>query len=208
MLKRLFTLFFLLPLFTLCAHAEDFVAGKDYDIIKPTTQTEENHHKIPIIEFFSFGCPGCYRVEPALEQWVKEQHEKIEFLKVPVVFHKDWLYYAKAYYTANLLGMSDKLSPLLFKTVQVDKIPLNNNQAMIDFFVNHGVDKETAESAFNHSPTLDIKVTEGNEQMASFHITGIPAFVINDQYKTDLQMAQTEERLIKILNYLVNQVHK
>ncbi|STX50118.1 thiol:disulfide interchange protein DsbA [Legionella busanensis] len=202
MLKRLLVLVLLFPIL---AQAENFVIGKDYEVIKsaPTKNT-----KVTVTEFFSFGCPWCYRIESNLDQWVKQQNGKIHFIRIPVVFNKDWSYYAKAYYTAELLNLSDKLNPLLFKAIQVDKASLNNNQAMINFFVKQGVDKETAESAFMHSPTVDMKINKGNAKMAAYHINVVPSFVVNGQYKTDLQMAQNEERLVKILNFLVNQTNQ
>ncbi|STX27651.1 thiol:disulfide interchange protein DsbA [Legionella beliardensis] len=198
MLKRLLVLFLLFPML---ARAEDFVAGKDYEVIN-SSHTPAN--KVLVTEFFSFGCPWCYRIEATLNQWAKQQDKKVQFSRVPVIFNKDWAYYAKAYYTADLLNMSDKLNPLLFKAIQVDKTPLNTDQAMVSFFTNQGIDKDTAESAFTHSTTVDMKINEGNAQMARFHINVVPSFIINGQYKTDLQMAQSEERLVKILDYLVN----
>ncbi|WP_419419893.1 thiol:disulfide interchange protein DsbA/DsbL [Legionella sp. D16C41] len=205
MLKRLLVLCLLFPML---ASAEDFVIGKDYDVIKPSSQQATSTNKIQVTEFFSFGCPWCYRIESTLDQWVKQQNNKIQFSRVPVVFNKDWSYYAKAYYTAELLDLSDKLNPLLFKAIQVDKTPLNNNQAMINFFSEHGVSKETAESAFTHSPTLEMKINEANAKMAKYRVNVVPSFVVNHQFKTDLQMAQDEERLVKILNFLVNKAQQ
>lgn len=125
-----------------------------------------------------------------------------------MVFNKEWIYYAKAYYTAELLGLGIKLNPLLFRAIQTDKQPLNSNQSMIDFFIAQGVDKETAESAFSHSTTIDMKVSEANALMSNYHVNAVPAIVINNLYKTDLQMAQGEERLFKILDYLVAKAGK
>src|SRR4051794_29877391 len=102
MLTCIFILFLFIPLL---AQAEDFIAGKDYESLKSTIQSEEGNNKIPVIEFFSFGCPWCYHIEPALAQWTKEQIKSIQFSQVPVVFNKNWAYYAKAYYPANALHM-------------------------------------------------------------------------------------------------------
>ncbi len=113
MLKRFLFIALLLP--TL-AFAEDFVAGKDYEIVNGSTATT-NKNKVAVTEFFSYGCPWCYRIEPSLASWVKKQGTKIQFSRVPVVFHKDWSYYAKAYYTVHLLGLDAKLNPALFKVV-------------------------------------------------------------------------------------------
>nr|WP_277619290.1 hypothetical protein [Legionella norrlandica] len=39
--------------------------------------------------------------------------------------------------------------------------------------------------------------------MAHYQINAVPAFVVNNKYKTDLQMAGSEERLFEILDYLI-----
>ncbi|WP_019215548.1 thioredoxin domain-containing protein [Legionella tunisiensis] len=72
-----------------------------------------------------------------------------------------------------------------------------------DFFTAQGVENATAKSAFENSTTIDMQVTAGTAAMARFRINGVPAVVINNQYKTDLQMAKSEERLFKILDFLL-----
>lgn len=199
MLRPLLFILLLLPSMTF---AETFVAGKDYEVITGVNDAVTNN-KIDVTEFFSYGCPWCFRIEPSLTQWVKQHDTAIEFKRIPVVFNKEWIYYAKAYYAANLLGVGDKFNSLLFKAIQTDKLQLTNNQAMIDFFIAQGIPKETAESAFTNSTTVDMNVNEGNVIMGQLHINAVPAIVINNHYKTDLQMAQGEERLFKIIDYLL-----
>lgn len=202
MFKRWLLLILLFPL-PLWAMDFNFVAGKDYEIIT-TNNAPIDNKKINVLEFFSYGCPWCYRIEPGINQWVKQQGNAVDFVRVPVVFNKDWVYYAKAYYTAELLNLSTKLNPLLFKAIQIDKKNLSSNQAMIDFFIAEGVSKDMAESAFTHSTTIDMKINEGNVAMGQFHVNAVPAFVVNNKYKTDLQMATSEERLLQILNHLID----
>ena len=199
MLKRLIFIMLLIPF---SSFADTFVAGKDYEIINSTSDTPSTN-KASVTEFFSYGCPWCFRIEPALNQWAKQHEKNVELKRVPVVFNKEWIYYAKAYYAANLLGIDAKISPLLFKAIQTDKMQLANNQAMVDFFISKGVTKDTAESAFNNSTTVDMNVSEGNIIMGRMHINAVPAIVVNNLYKTDLQMAQGEERLFKVLDYLI-----
>lgn len=199
MLRRLLFIISLLPVL---AFAEQFVAGQDYEIINDG-QSTTRHTPAMVTEFFSYGCPWCYRIEPALSEWRKQNHSKITFNRIPVVFHKEWTYYAKAFYTAQLLSVSDKMDPLLFKAIQTDKKTLSSNQDMIDFFIAQGVNKDIAESAFTHSTTVDMNVSEGNSLMGRFRINAVPAFVINERYKTDLQMAKGEERLLKVLDFLL-----
>ncbi|KTD76632.1 thiol:disulfide interchange protein DsbA/DsbL [Legionella waltersii] len=200
MLKKLIVVLLILPL---TAFAENFVQGKDYQLVSSSIQTASKD-KVPVItEFFSYGCPWCYKVDAPLTDWANKMGKNARLERVPVVFKPNWDLYAKAYYTARTLAMSDKLGPVLFKTIQENNHSLASKQAMIDFFVAHGVDREIAKSAFENSPTIDMHVNSGMSLMASYQINAVPAFVVNNKYKTDLEMAGSEERLFAILNYLV-----
>lgn len=187
--------------------AADFIAGKDYEILKNTV-TSQKSAPITVTEFFSFGCPWCSRIEPSLDKWIQQNKANISFSKVPVVFNKDWQYYAKAYYAAQALGISQKLNPALFQAIQQQKLSLKDDQAMVDFFIKEGVDPATANSAFKYSTSIDLSIKEGLALMSRDHITAVPAFVVNHQFKTDLQMAKTEERLFNILNFLIKETKK
>ena len=201
MIKKLVSLFLLvLPLFT---YAENFVEGKDY-IRLPQTAAETSPQK-SIIEFFSYGCPWCYKLEPAINKWRKSLPKTVEFSRVPVVFERGWDIYAKAYYTAKTLKILDTMTPKLFDAIQEKNQRLHTNQQMIDFFIKEGVKKEIADNAFGNSPTIHAQVKQGMQLMHRFGISSVPTLVINQTYRVDLQTAQgSEERLLKIMNYLLN----
>lgn len=199
MLKRVLLLIFVfIP--GLCS-AQDFIEGKDYLLLgnvsaKPST-------KVTVTEFFSYGCPWCYRLEPHIQQWLSHQGNNISFNRVPVVFNRDWTYYAKAYYAGNLLGLGKQFDETMFKAIQVDKKNLSNVTQMINFLMQQGVNKDTAESAVQHSTMIDLKMANANQLMGQYHINAVPAIIINGQYKVDLQMAQSIDRLFQIMDYLV-----
>lgn len=203
MAKYLLSIFLFFISFT--GFAADFVAGKDYEVLKINNGTAKKRNTPQVVEFFSLGCPWCYRLEPALHQWLDTHKEKIDFKKVPVIFNKDWESYAKAYYAAEALSLNSTMVPALFKAILQDKQSLSSDQAMIDFFIKQGVNPDIAKSAFTYSPSIDLSVKSGQTLMAEDHINAVPAFVINNQFKTDLQMAKTEERLFAILDYLIAQ---
>lgn len=199
MLKKLFWIVVLYPSLVLAA---PFVEGKDYLVVAPATNP--NNKAAVVTEFFSYGCPWCYKMEKPFNTWSNGLGKAASVERVPVVFKPNWELYAKAYYTAKTLSLSDKLSPILFKAILEGKQNLNSKQAMIDFFVAHGVDKEIAKSAFESSPTIDMRVNNGMALMAHYQINAIPAFVINNKYKTDLQMAGNPDRLFEIMNFLIS----
>lgn len=201
MFKYAFSIF--LFLFAITGFAEDFVAGKDYVVLHASGTTDKAPSGVVVNEYFSYGCPWCFKLEPALTAWVKQQGNKIAFSRVPVVFNKDWEFYAKAYYTADALQVEPKLTPDLFKAILTDKQTLNSDQAMIAFFKQRGVDESTVSSAFLNSPSIELDVSNSKRMMGMYQITAVPTLIVNNKYKTDLQLAKDQDRLFAIMNFLV-----
>ena len=180
--------------------ADNFQAGKDYIVLPAASQQNTGTE---VVEFFSYGCPACYRTEQPLEQWLNSRKGQFVFERVPVVFHPEWKIYAQAYYIAKALSLNEKLSPLLFEAVQKHRNPLSSSKEMIDFFVKQGVKRDLVESAFNDSTQIDLEIAQGMRLMGSYQIRSVPSFVINGKYRTDGELAGSPERLFKVIDYLL-----
>ncbi len=194
--------------FQCITYAEGFIAGKDYAVLSSPARARQASQPVVVTEFFSYGCPWCYKLNKPLHDFIKKQDNKVELKQIPVVFHPEWKWYAKAYYSAKRLNKLDSLSPALFKAIQEDKQKLDSAKAMVAFFEQHGVSKEMAESAFYRSPTIDMDVNQGNIIMANYGIRGVPAVVVSGHYKVDLAMAGNIDRFFAILDFLIQRADK
>jgi protein dithiol oxidoreductase (disulfide-forming) len=196
------SIFIVLLLVSTIVSSKTFKEGIDFQVINGAPSPTSD--KVTVTEFFSYGCPWCYKLEPILESWLNKAQTKVNFERVPVVFEQGWDYYAKAYYLAKSLGMANTLTPALFKAIQKDKQKLNTTESMITFFVANGADKAIVTSAFKSSPSIDTMVKNGMKLMKSYGINSVPTIVVNGKYKTDLQLAKGQDkRLVEILDYLV-----
>lgn len=188
------------------AASADYVEGQDYEVIQGTNPPVYKGGPVRVAEFFSYGCPWCYRLDTAVSQWVVKQGAAIQFSRVPVVFNTGWDNYARAYYLIDSLSLGKPMHDALFKAVIVDKQPLTNPIQMIAFFTKHGVDAKLADSVFSSPPSIELRLKTDATLMAKYQINSVPTLVVNQQYKTNLQMAKSEDRLFEIASYLVNKV--
>jgi thiol:disulfide interchange protein DsbA len=187
--------------------AAEFKEGTDYQIISQTPIT--NTKQVPVTEFFSYGCPWCYKIEPELHKWVVKNKDSIKFDRIPVIFERSWDVYAKAYYTAKSLGIADKMTPAIFKAVQDEKKKLSSNKAMIAFFTEHGANQEVVQSAFESSPAIDGMLKNGVRLMQTYKVYSVPTVIVAGHFKTDLMMAKGDiKKMLQILDYLVVQSKK
>lgn len=201
---------YLLSMILLCipmlAMSADYIEGQDYEVIQGATPPAYTGGSVHVTEFFSYGCPWCYRLDAAITKWVADKGKTIQFSRVPVVFNTGWDNYAKAYYLMDALSLGKPIHDRLFKAIIVEKQPLTRPQEMTAFFKKSGVDAALVDSVFSSSPSIDLRLKADAALMAKYQINAVPTLVVNQQYKTNLQMAKSESRLFEIANALLKKV--
>ncbi len=176
-------------------------AEEGYETLSPPQPTQ-NPDKVEVIEFFWYGCPHCYHLEPDLVKWLKTKPKNVEFIRQPAVFSKAWADHAKAYFTAEALGVVEKIHADFFDAVQNKKETLQSEEDLEKFFVAHGVEKAAFHTAYN-SFLVDAKLRQANTMAARYGITGVPALIINGKYKTNGTLAKSQENMITVMNQLI-----
>ncbi len=195
----------LAPLFAL---ATDFVAGKDYQVIQHA-QPEVNKGKIQVIEFFNPGCPWCFHLEAPLAKWLATKPKDVEFKRIPVAFSNSWTLLAKAYYTAESLGVANKIILPLFEAIHQQHQQFNSKADLEKFFVAHGVSKQDFNSAFNFTPGIDAQLNRGSEMLRKFKIMSVPTIVVAEKYKTDTGLTGgNTEKMMQVVKFLINKAAK
>jgi len=94
-------------------------------------------------EFFWYGCPHCYKLEPYLETWLKTKPEDVDFVRIPGVMNRSWELHGKAFYVAKSLGVLEESHSNLFNAIHRDKRKLTNQKQLAGFYKDYGVDKKT-----------------------------------------------------------------
>jgi thiol:disulfide interchange protein DsbA len=203
MLKKIIQTVLLFLLFSSSFLLKAEPAAIGYETLSPAQPTQ-NPDKIEVIEFFWYGCPHCYSFEPLLEKWAKNLPKNVEFIRQPAAFNELWSKHAKAYYTAEALGVVDKVHADLFDAVQNKKESLDTEEALAKFFAAHGVSETQFHEAYN-SFVVDAKMRQAPLMAARYGITGVPAIIINGKYKTNGTLAGSHEKMIEVMNNLIKQ---
>jgi thiol:disulfide interchange protein DsbA len=195
----------LLPLLVLqAAHAE---WGEGWDPIDPPVATTAPDGKIEVIEFFWYGCPHCYQLEPQLEAWLEHKPDNVSFIRVPAPLNNKWTVHAQFYYAAEILGVADKLHAPLFKAMHEEKRKLFDKESLIDFAVEQGVDRQKFVDALN-SFGVYVKVQNARKLGQRYQLDGVPAMGINGKYKTSGSLAGSYSKMFEIVSQLVSKESK
>lgn len=207
MKKSLFMLFALLSLsLPVAAYDEGF----EYKKVSPAQPTVTGD-KVEVVELFWYGCPHCYDFEPDLEKWIKNKPANIEVIRIPAIFRDGWIPHARAYYTAEALGVLDKTHAAFFDAVHKGKRSLQTEKDIGDFYVSQGVKREDFKKAWD-SFVVQTKVKRAVTMTKRYGITGVPAMVVNGKYHTgapaanintpDASKQAQHENVLKLVEWL------
>jgi len=201
MLKKIIKISFLILVFFSSFLVKAESVG--YETLSPAQPTQ-NPAKIEIIEFFWYGCPHCYAFEPLLEKWKKNLPANVEFIRLPAAFNELWSKHAKAYYTAEALGIVEKIHADFFEAIQNGKEKLDTEASLAAFFVAHGVTESQFKEAYS-SFAVDSKMRQAPLMATRYGITGVPAIIVNGKYKTNGTLAGSHEKMIEVIDKLIKE---
>jgi thiol:disulfide interchange protein DsbA len=178
------------------------VEGVEYKKV-PNPQSIAPHKK-SVVEVFYYGCSHCYNLEPSLHKWLETKPKDVHFERMPAVLNNpNWVFMARVYYTAKLLGIETQFHNRYFDAIQRDRKPIFNVDALAKFVEPMGVKPEDYKKMFN-SFQVNSAIAKAKQKTQDYGIDGVPAVIVNGKYLTDVPMASSREGLWKVVNTLVN----
>lgn len=200
----------LLPLAALTAHAADEIyEGFQYARLEtPVEPAPSAAGKVEVVELFWYGCGHCNSFEPFLHEWLQRKPAHVEFIRIPAIFSSAlWRLHARAYYTAEVLGMVDKIHTPMFHAIHEQKRTLNTEQQLATFFAEFGVEEKKFLDTFK-SFAVDVKVNRAERLTQRYGISGVPAMVVAGKFRTDGPMAQSYQGMLDVVDHLVAREHQ
>lgn len=191
--------------------AAQLAPGKDYQLINPAQPTTSGA-KVEVIEFFYYGCPGCYGLQPPLRAWLKKKPADVEFRRAPVVFQDSWLPLTTAYHAFDAMGVVDKVHYELFsaihdrRTLEIKGL-LRDPKPLFDWVEKQGVDRQKFIDVFN-SFGVRSRTNRSIELPGNYHVTSTPTLVVDGRYLTTPAMAGSYPRFFEVLDQVVAMARK
>lgn len=184
--------------------AADFEEGENYIRLASPLPTLHKD-KIEVVEFFWYGCVHCYHFEPALQAWQGKQAEDVYLLGSPAMWNKPMKIHAQAYFTAQVLGVLDKVHEPLFAALNTPPRPkLDTEDALAEFFVQYGVAEADFRKAFNSFGVASL-VRQADARARSTRIEGTPELLVNGKYRVSAGLAGGQEQMLQVVDYLIAQ---
>lgn len=188
------------------AAAPTWEEGKNYFPIDPPQPTASGD-RIEVLEVFSYACSHCAHFQPYAEQIKAALPAYARFDYMPAIFNAQWEPYARAYYTAQSLGVLDKTHQALFDALHRDHKPLRSIEDLAGFYAEHGVDRAKF-LATAGSFEVESKLQRATAMVKNYGVDGTPSVIVNGRYRVTTQAAGGYPQLIELVGYLVKKEHE
>ncbi|ELA09088.1 DSBA oxidoreductase [Moraxella macacae 0408225] len=176
--------------------AADFVAGKDYQELANPEKIEGN--KIIVREFFWYGCPHCYNLEPYMQKWAKTKPSDVVFMQTPAAMNPVWEQNARGFYTAQLMGIQHKTHQAMFDALQKDRQKLYDQASIGKWYEAQGADLNKFNSLYN-SFAVNTKIARAQDAAKRYQISGVPAVVVDGKYV----VSGEDDKVTQVVDFLV-----
>lgn len=177
-------------------------AGKDYVPLSQPLPVDSGD-KIEVTEFFWYGCPHCFDLEPLMNQWVKKLPKDVEFRRQPTIFsNASWVPGARIFYTLESLGELNRLHGKVFDALHIERVDLNDEAVLFDWMAKQGVDRKRFTDTYS-SFAVQAKVKRAEQLSRQSKISGVPAVIVDGKFMTAASLAGSFESMFSTLDQLI-----
>jgi protein-disulfide isomerase len=199
------------------AAEQAYQEGQHYDKIDLSILANENikqhiaqdHGKIQVIEFFSYGCAWCGQVHEPIEKWAATK-KNVVLYNYPAVFNHIWRDLAKLYFAVQQCDNSIALNEIIFNSIHEKHLPVWQEPVFNSILSQNGVDLELFKQHL-HSLITDSKLRKAETLAGAYKIDSTPYIIIHGphgSYFTSLTKTMSKDALIDVVDYLVNREQK
>lgn len=191
--------YFFLAAFIILITSPNVFAQKYVQI---STEKQQESKSIIIYEFFWYGCPHCYNLEPTMERIEADLDKDTKIVKLPVALRDSWIPHAKLYYALQQMGKIDEVHNLIFEEIHLEDNRLNTEQQMVDFLGKHGIDTNKFMEKYNSFGT-EARIKKASNLAKKYQINSVPTIIVNGKYLTSGSYVSSYDELYSVINLLI-----
>ena len=178
-----------------------FVEGTHYRVLD-TPANVSDPDRIEVREFFFYGCPHCYNVQPLINAWKESAADDVNFVPTPVLFIRGAEPLARAFYVAHSKGILDEVHMPIFQAIHEHREALFDTRALARFFRAYGIEAEEFNDLYS-SFGISTRVRQADALTREYRITGTPAFTVAGKYVVLRQNLANDRETFQVIDHLV-----
>lgn len=178
------------------------VEGTDYFVISGGQPYQASPGKIEVVEVFGYTCPHCAEFEPLVSAWADKLPADVQFTPVAAPFGGIWLPYAKAFYTAQAMGLAEKSHDAVFRALHLDRTlpPQPTPEQLGEYYAQFGADPQQFASTMQ-SFAINAKVNRAQQFLQRSGVDSTPTMVVAGKYR--VPVTKDFNDLLRVTEHLV-----
>ena len=180
-----------------------FQLGREYVELTPPHPAESGDNRIEVINFFWYGCPHCYVVEPQVDAWAAKLPPDVRFIRLPANFSAHTEFHARIFMALEVLGCGREVHTKVFRIFQDEGRFINDSQALPGLAKDLKLDPQAFVAAFD-SREVQARMAALDKLMTAYDLPGVPAMVIAGKYRFDIGTAHGADGMLKLADHLID----
>jgi thiol:disulfide interchange protein DsbA len=177
-----------------------------YTLLNPP-QPSEGGGKVEVIEFFWYGCPHCYTIEPAVVAWLKTAPKDVVFKRVPAYPSDAWGAMASMYYTLEAMGILEQYHSKVFDAMHKQNVNLSNKGKRDEWLKANGIDPAKY-AEVEKSFTVNTKIARARQMTQGYKVDSVPRFIVNGKYVVSAESAGGNEKIFPAVDMAIAAARK
>lgn len=180
------------------------VEGSDYVLIEPALPYAPQAGKIEVVEVFGYTCSHCAALQPELDEWKARQAADVSLHYLPGAFGGYWTPYARAFFTAETLGLADKTHAAMFRAIHIERVLPPSAEAgpqIAQWYGTQGTDADAFASTMD-SFAINAKIERAKQLAQRWGVDGTPTMIVNGKYRV-MVTDQGSEHMLRTVDWLV-----
>lgn len=163
--------------------------------------------KIEVYEFFWYGCPHCFALEPFVEQWSAKLPPDVNFHRVPAAFTPQYEFHQKVFYALEAMGQLGNVHRKLFNAIHVDHKRMAAEAEVTAFVAGLGLDGAKFGEMLKSFSVIG-KARQARQLADGYRLEGVPTIGVQGRYTTSPSMVGGTERTFNVVDYLIGLARK
>lgn len=181
------------------------VENKDYTVLdNRVIHLSKEQDKVEVVEFFNYGCPYCYRLEPEMSAWFADKPDNVEVIKIAIPRKGKWVEYARLFYALGMISKAEqeRISPLIYAAIHEQKLNFASEKDLFDWTEKQNVNRQALEQYYASNEVTE-KIKQAVELALSYDLKYVPSIYVNGQYQLILDSSNNYEGTKDKLNELI-----
>ncbi len=182
------------------AVAQPFEEGTHYQAIGTPVSVDDD--RVEVIEAFAYPCPACNTFHPHISDWEQRQPEFVDFKRLPIGLQRGWDLFARAYYTAQIMGLGEEAHDAVFKALHEEGRQIRNFEDIAAIYTDFDV---TTESFINTSQSfaVDSRMRRNQSDVNRYGIRQTPTVIVQGRWRVTPANFNSFEQMLEAIDYLV-----